>query len=88
MTESATVTIRVDTKLKERLEIVAKRQQRSKSFIAAAALADYINVQEAQVSGIEEALAELDRGEAIEHNQILKWVESWDTDDEIPAPLS
>jgi len=88
MVESATVTIRVNTELKQRLEVVAKRQQRSKSYIAAAALTDYIDVQEAQVAGIEKALGELDRGESIEHNQVLKWVKSWDTDDERPTPLS
>ncbi len=86
MTQSATVTIRVDAELKKRLEAVAKSQQRSKSFVAATALTDYINMQEAQVAGINKALAELDRDGGIAHTKVVEWIESWDTNNEHSRP--
>lgn len=88
MSNTTTVSIRVDKEMKERLEAVARRQQRSKSFVAASALADYIAMQEAQIAGIEEAIAQLDRGEGIEHEQVRKWISSWDTGSELPKPTA
>lgn len=86
MGDSTTLTIRVDKEMKDRLERIAKSQRRSKAFIAVHAIEDYLAVQEAQIRGIEEAIASLDRGEGIEHERVREWIESWDTDNELPLP--
>jgi RHH-type transcriptional regulator, rel operon repressor / antitoxin RelB len=51
---------------------------RSSSFLAAAAISEYLDVNETQVSGIKDAIASLDRGEAVSHEKVREWVLFWD----------
>lgn len=60
---AATMTIRLEPDLKERLEGLADATRRSKSFLAAEAIRDYVALNEWQVAEIQEAVAEADRGE-------------------------
>lgn len=83
---SSTFTVRVDTAAKKRLEKLAKNTGRSRSFLAAEAIDAYLDVNEWQVAGIKEAIASVDRGEGIPHEQVKQWVASWDSDSELPKP--
>ncbi len=60
--------MRVDTGVKKRLERLAKSTGRSRSFLAAEATNEYLEVNEWQVAGIKRAIASLDRGEGIPHD--------------------
>lgn len=86
MGDSTTLTIRVDREMKDRLEHIARSQRRSKAFVAVSAIEAYLSVQEAQIRGIEEAMASADRGELIAHDTVLEWVESWGSDNERAKP--
>ena len=83
---SATFTIRVDEADKERLEALARSTGRSRSFLAAEAITEYLAVNEWQIARIKAAMEDLDRGEFIEHDAVRKWVESWGTDNELEPP--
>jgi RHH-type transcriptional regulator, rel operon repressor / antitoxin RelB len=74
---STTFTVRVETNVKKRLERLAKSTGRSRSFLAAEALSEYLDVNEWQVAGIRKALASLDRGGSVPHEQVKAWVNSW-----------
>jgi RHH-type rel operon transcriptional repressor/antitoxin RelB len=74
---STTFTVRVETDVKKRLEKLAKRTGRSRSFLAAEALGEYLNVNEWQVAGVRQAMDSLDRGEGVPHEQVQAWVNSW-----------
>ena len=84
--KSATFTIRVDTDVKKRLERLAKSTGRSRSFLAAEAINEYLEINEWQVAGIKRAIASLDRGDGIAHDQVRDWVASWGSANEKPAP--
>lgn len=86
MSKTATLTIRVDQDVKDRLEAAAKNQKRSKAFLVGEAIKEYLAVQEWQERRIGDALASADRGEGVPHNRVLAWVRSWGTDDEQPMP--
>ena len=86
MANSTTLTIRVDQKVKDRLAAVAKQQKRSKSFVAIEAIEEYLSVQEWQEHRIREAIEAADRGELIPHEEIMAWISSWETDNELPMP--
>jgi RHH-type transcriptional regulator, rel operon repressor / antitoxin RelB len=86
MGDTTTLTIRVDQEMKDRLERIAKSQRRSKAFVAVNAIEDYLAVQEAQIRGIEEAIASADRGELISHERVREWAESLGTDKPLPKP--
>lgn len=83
---SETFTVRVDALTKARLEKLAECTGRSRSFLAAEAIAQFLDANEWQVEGIREAIRAIDAGEAIPHEDVRRWVESWDTPDETPAP--
>jgi len=83
---SATFTVRVETGVKKRLEKLAKHTGRSRSFLAAEAISEYLDVNEWQVAGIKRAIESADRGELITHAGVKEWVESWDSTDELPVP--
>jgi RHH-type transcriptional regulator, rel operon repressor / antitoxin RelB len=83
---STTFTVRVDTAAKKRLEKLAKNTGRSRSFLAAEAINEYLDVNEWQVAGIKQAIASLDRGEGIPHDDVKDWVTSWGSGNEKPLP--
>ena len=81
-----TVTMRVRSALKKRLEKLARSTGRSRSFLATEAIAAYLDTNEWQISGIVAALSSLDRGTGIPHEQVGKWIASWETSQERPSP--
>jgi RHH-type transcriptional regulator, rel operon repressor / antitoxin RelB len=83
---STTVSIRIDPASKKRLEKLAKSTGRSRSFLAAEAINEYLDLIEWQVAGIHKAVASLGRGEGVAHQRVKKWVGSWNSKKERPAP--
>src|SRR5450759_1407004 len=83
---STTVSVRIDPVIKKRLEKLAKSTGRSRSFLAAEAINEYLDLNEWQVAGIQKAVASLDRGEGISHERVKEWVSSWNSKKERPAP--
>ena len=86
MPHDATLTIRLEQSMKDRLEAVATRTRRSKSFLAAEAIEEFLSVQDWQERRVREALASADRGEGVPHEEVTAWVESWGADNELPTP--
>jgi RHH-type rel operon transcriptional repressor/antitoxin RelB len=83
---STTRTVRVEPEVKKRLEKLAECIGRTRSFLAAEALNEYLDVNEWQVSGVKRAIASLDRGEGVSHREVKNWVNSWGRKRERPAP--
>jgi RHH-type rel operon transcriptional repressor/antitoxin RelB len=83
---STTFTVRVAPKVKKRLEKLAKSTGRSRSFLAAEALNAYLDVKEWQVAGVKRAMASLDRGDGVPHQEVKDWVNSWGRKRERSAP--
>ena len=71
---SSTMTIRLDDGLKNQLEKLAQSTHRSKSFLAAEAIHDYINIHEWQVDEIHKGIGEANKGDLVTHDEILtRW---------------
>ena len=87
-TPSTTFTVRVDATTKKRLESLAENTGRSRSFLAAEAINEYLNVNEWQVAGIKAAIESADREGTIPHAMLEAWLSSLDEDADlaIPAP--
>src|ERR1700730_12141 len=81
-----TFSVRVDRSTKGRLEKLAKSTGRSRSFLAAEAIAAYLDTNEWQISGITAALSSLDRGRGSPDERVKDWVRSWETRKERPTP--
>jgi RHH-type transcriptional regulator, rel operon repressor / antitoxin RelB len=74
---STTLSVRLDAETKKRLETLAKRSRRSKSFLAAEAISAYVETESWQLNEIQAGLDELDKGEAVEHSDVAAWLRSW-----------
>ena len=63
MPESSVLTLRLDAKLKNQLDRLSKSMNRSRSFVAAQAIQEYVSVNEWQINEIKKGLAEADAGD-------------------------
>ncbi|MEP1079162.1 CopG family ribbon-helix-helix protein [Leptolyngbya sp. PL-A3] len=88
MSQSEVVTVRLAPKLKAKLDALAESTNRSKSWLAAQAIEQYIEQQLWQIQRIEEALAlaESDNAHWVEGDSVEEWLHSWGTKDEKPVP--
>ncbi len=83
---SETLSVRLDSDVKRRLENLASRSKRSKSFLAAEAIATYVESEEWQLAEIQAGIQSLDRGEWVSHERVTKWMRSWGKATESKAP--
>jgi RHH-type rel operon transcriptional repressor/antitoxin RelB len=84
MTE--TLSIRIDSETKRRLDVLSKRSKRSKSFLAAEAIAAYVDSEAWQIGEVEAGIAELDAGRTVNHEKASRWLKSWGRPGETKAP--
>ena len=63
MPESSALTLRLDAKLKSQLDRLSKSMNRSRSFVAAQAIQEFVTVNEWQIGEIKKALVEADQGD-------------------------
>lgn len=69
--------LRLEPDLRKRLDGLAKAQRRSRSFIAAEAIREYVVVNEWQIEEIGKGLAEADRGEFASDEQVRRTMNKW-----------
>lgn len=76
MLKAASLTVRVKPDTRSRLDNLARITRRSKSFVIEDALEQYLDLNEWQIKGIQDALLEADSPGAIfeDHDDVLaKW---------------
>ena len=83
---TTTLSVRIDANTKRRLDALAKRARRSKSFLAAEAITAFVDAESWQLDEIHAGLDELDRGHAVAHSDVTKWLRSWGTKRERKPP--
>jgi RHH-type rel operon transcriptional repressor/antitoxin RelB len=83
---TTTLSVRIDSGTKKQLEALAKRARRSKSFLAAEAIAAYVEAESWQLDEIQAGLQELDKGRAVDHGDVSKWLRTWGGKRERKAP--
>jgi RHH-type transcriptional regulator, rel operon repressor / antitoxin RelB len=74
---SEVLTIRVDRKIKSRLEKLARAMDRSKSYLAAEAIRAYVDLNEWQIAEIRAALEEADAGDFASDGEVDRVVKKW-----------
>jgi predicted transcriptional regulator len=87
MTKDVTLSLRMDRKLSDRLEKRAKQMRRSKSSVAAWAIENQLTVEAEEIARTKAALARSKAGApAIPHKDVVRWLKSWGTENELPPP--
>jgi RHH-type rel operon transcriptional repressor/antitoxin RelB len=67
--DTAIVTVRLNGGLKAKLEALARSTRRSRSCLAAEAIAAYVELNEWQIGEIEAGIAELDGGQVVSEEE-------------------
>jgi RHH-type transcriptional regulator, rel operon repressor / antitoxin RelB len=83
---TTTLSIRIDTTTKKRLEALAKRARRPKSHLAAEAIATFVEAESWQLDEIQAGIAEMDEGRGVPHEKVAGWLRSWGRKRERKAP--
>ena len=74
---SVTMTLRLEDDIKTRLDVLAGATQRSKSFLAAEAIRDYVETHEWQIQQTHLALAEADAGDFASDDEVAGLASKW-----------
>jgi RHH-type transcriptional regulator, rel operon repressor / antitoxin RelB len=74
---STTMTIRLEDDVKERLDRLADSTNRSKSFLAAEAIREFVDINEWQVAEVRAALKEADAEEFATDAQVAAIARKW-----------
>ena len=80
MTQSTTMTIRLSSEIKDRLEHLAEATHRSKSFLASEAIREFIEINEWQIREIEAAIKEADAGDFASEEDVNNTFKHWRID--------
>lgn len=85
-TNTKPYTVRLQPDVRKALEAEAAREDRPASQLAARAIESMLRAKQAKREAIEAAIVEADKGEFISAEAMSAWVNSWDTDNELPEP--
>jgi len=77
MPESSVLTLRLNPRLKKQLERLSKAMNRTRSFVAAEAIREYVALNEWQIEEVKKALAEADRSEFATDKNVAEVVDKW-----------
>ena len=83
-----TVSIRLDDDTLKQLDMMAKAADRSRAWLMAQAVKQYVAHESWQIDAIKKSLAKLADGSArfAEHEDVAAWLSSWGTDNEGECP--
>ncbi len=71
------VTLRLEGSLTGKLDKLARATRRSRSFLAAEAIRDYVDLNSWQIEEIHKALAEADRGDFATESEVKRVAKKW-----------
>jgi RHH-type transcriptional regulator, rel operon repressor / antitoxin RelB len=66
------ITIRIDPEVKKKLTKMARATARTRSFLVADAIQEYLNVNEWQLEAIQEGVRQADEGLLVPHEEVRK----------------
>ena len=78
--------IRLDDDLRKSLEREAEIEDRPPAQLAVRAIRSMLEAKAAKRAAIDSALEEADQGKFISAEAMNAWIDSWDSENELPAP--
>jgi predicted transcriptional regulator len=77
MAGSSVLTLRLDPKLKQQLDRLSRATSRSRSFVAAEAIREYVELNNWQIDETKKALEEADRGDFASETDVTRTLKKW-----------
>lgn len=82
----ASITVQLDSTVQARLVELAEARQQPVSDVAAEVIAMYVATDSWEHQRILQGLTELEAGQGVSHERVAEWLDSWGTENELPAP--
>ena len=85
---SKTVSVRLKSETLEKLGAMAEAMHRPRAWLMAYAIERYIEHEAWQVTAIQTAVDELDKGQAdlVDHAAVVQWLNHWGAESEAEPP--
>jgi RHH-type transcriptional regulator, rel operon repressor / antitoxin RelB len=77
MVGSSVLTLRLDPKLKQQLDRLSRATSRSRSFVAAEAIREYVELNNWQIEETKKAVGEADRGDFASDADLQRTLKKW-----------
>ncbi len=77
MAEPKVLTLRLDPSLRKQLDKLAEATRRSRSFLAAEAIREYVALNEWQIEEVKQGIEEADRGEFVTDEHVRRTMKKW-----------
>ncbi len=77
MADSSVLTLRLDSKLKRQLDKLSKATSRTRSFLAAEAIREYVQLNEWQIEEVRKGIVEAERGDFASNDEVEKVLRKW-----------
>ncbi len=85
-TPTKVLTAHVPLPLAKKVDKIASRIERSRGWIMKQALSAWVELEEERSRLTQEALADVDAERVIEHQTVLAWADSLNTESPLPVP--
>ncbi len=77
MAGTSVLTLRLDPRLKKQLDRLSRATNRSRSFVAAEAIREYVSLNNRQIEEINKAVSEADRGDFASKKDVQRVLNKW-----------
>ena len=80
------VLIQLDSMVQRRLVALAEERRQPVAEVAVEVISLYLAPDSWELKHIRTGLAELEAGHGVSNERVSEWLDSWGTEDELPAP--
>ncbi len=82
----AIISMEVDPAIKNKLEELANLRSCEPAAVVYDLLEKYLPLYESHLEAVQEGLDDANAGRLVDHDQVVAWVDSWGTDNELEKP--
>ncbi len=82
----ASILVRLDSAVQARLAALADDRKQPVSDVAAEVISMYFAPDSWEHEHIRAGMAELEAGQSVSNERVMEWLDSWGTENELPAP--
>jgi predicted transcriptional regulator len=80
------ILVQLDPEIQERLTALAEDRRKPVSEVAAEVISTFFALDRWEHQHIRDGTAELEAGEGVSNERVMEWLDSWGTENELPAP--
>lgn len=84
--ENHSITVHLTPEIETQLAALANERKQDIADVAADVIASYVAVDSQERRHIRAGLAELEAGHGVSNEHVMEWLDSWGTENELPAP--